>query len=611
METVLNPAQADLVAAERRLVLEVRDALARAESPPADVERLAAVLVEMDELFLLVVVGEYNTGKSTFINALLGDEVFEMGDLPTTRAISILRYGPAGPPQPAGEHVRVFRYPLDFLREVEIVDTPGTNSIDRMEEEITRGFVPRADLILFVTSLLQPLTASELDFLGHIRAWGKKVIFVVNGADRRNSPEQLGRVREYLQREVTARLDQAPAAIYMVSSLEALRAKVAERRPGAAGSAAASIDGAVGGASGQRAALDPLNEYPALERYILETLRETDRVRLKLLSPLGVVRNLVRTNLQSLDARLEVVQEDGRVLNAIRDQLERYVTDMRADSDRYLADVRNVLYEIERRGQKWFEETIRIGNVNLLRNKDAVENRFRNEVVADGPQQIENVVHRMVDWLVRNNMKLWNAAFTEVQAHTERLREKGALAPQGGSEFNYNREELFARLRAPVENRLGQFDTEREAREIVAVVKDSLAQTFGVNVLAVGLGAVLVTIFTTAALDLTGIVTATVLAVAGWLILPARRRKLIQQLHDTIARLNSDLSALLSANFEQQLKQYERQMLEVIEPYERFLATERARVEKGAAELRAAEERIGALEVRIEDEFPAGVGTRL
>ena len=598
METVLNPAQSDLLAAERRLVLEVRDVLASADGPRADVERLAALLVEMDELFLLVVVGEYNTGKSTFINALLGDEVFEMGDLPTTRAISILRHGPAGPPQAAGEHVRVFRYPLDFLRDVEIVDTPGTNSIDRMEEEITRGFVPRADLILFVTSLLQPLTASELDFLEHIRAWGKKVIFVVNGADRRNSPEQLGRVREYLQREVTNRLEQAPSAIYMVSSLEALTAKITARRT-------------ANDLQAPRPPLDPLNEYPALERYILETLRETDRVRLKLLSPLGVVRNLVRTNLQALDARLEVVHEDGRVLNAIRDQLDRYVADMRADSDRYLADVRNVLYEIERRGQRWFEDTIRIGNINLLRNKDAVENRFRNEVVADGPQQIENVVHRMVDWLVRNNMKLWNAAFTEVQAHTERLREKGALAPQGGSEFNYNREELFARLRAPVENRLGQFDTEREAREIVAAVKDSLAQTFGVNVLAVGLGAVLVTIFTTAALDVSGVVTATVLAVAGWLILPARRRKLIQQLHETIARLSVDLASLLSSNFEEQLKQYERQMLEVIEPYERFLATEREKVERAATALREVEDRITALEVRIEDEFPAGATARL
>jgi small GTP-binding protein len=593
MDTVLSSAQTELVAAERRLVLEIRDALGRTDAAPADVDRVGALLHEMDELFLLVVVGEYNTGKSTFINALLGDDVFEVGDLPTTRAISILRFGEAGKPQPVGDHTRVFRYPLDFLRELEIVDTPGTNSIDRMEEEITRGFVPRADLILFVTSLLQPLTASELDFLGHIRDWGKKVIFVVNGADRRNSEEQLGRVREYLQREVQNRLGTPAPTIYMVSSLEALRAKKAAGARGAAGTSTA------------LAGLDPLNEYPALETYIVETLRQSERIRLKLLSPLGVVRHVVATNLGSLEERLEVVREDGRVLGSISDQLDRYVTDMRADAQRYLADVKNILYEIERRGQKWFDQTIRVGNIGLLRNKDAVENRFRNEVVADGPQQVEEVVHRMVDWLVRNNMKLWNAAFTEVQAHTERLRQKGALATPGSTEFNYNREEMFARLRAPVENRLGQFDAEREAEDIVAAVKESLAQTFGVNVLALGLGAVLVAIFTTAALDLSGILTATLLAVAGWLILPARRKKLMRQLETTIAKLNDDLATLLSTNFEEQLRVYERQMLEVIEPYERFLETERGKVERGITELRALDVKVVALESRIDEMFPA------
>src|SRR5687768_9819189 len=99
MEPVLNRTEAELVAAERALVLRVRDAIAEAEGPRADRDRLAALVHEMDELFLLVVVGEYNSGKSTFINALLGDEVFEMGDLPTTRAISVLRYGDPGPPE--------------------------------------------------------------------------------------------------------------------------------------------------------------------------------------------------------------------------------------------------------------------------------------------------------------------------------------------------------------------------------------------------------------------------------------------------------------------------------------------------------------------------------
>src|SRR5688572_15237888 len=205
LEQVLTRQQGELVALERRLVLRVRDALSRSDAARADVERLTSLVSEMDELFLLVIVGEYNTGKSTFINALLGDEVFAMGDLPTTRAISILRHGNGGPPEPIGEHMFLYHYPLDLLRDLHIVDTPGTNSIERMEEELTREFVPRADLVLFVTSLLQPLTASELDFLAHIREWGKKVVFIVNGVDRRNSDEQIDREREYLTREVQAR----------------------------------------------------------------------------------------------------------------------------------------------------------------------------------------------------------------------------------------------------------------------------------------------------------------------------------------------------------------------------------------------------------------------
>src|ERR687898_3518356 len=155
--------------------------------------------------------------------------MFAMGDLPTTREIAILRYGKVGPPEAIGDHTLLFHYPLDVLRDLEIVDTPGTNSIERMEEEITRGFVPRADLVLFVTSLLQPLTASELGFLGHIREWGKKVVFVVNGADRRNSDEQLDRVREYLTREVTARLGGPAPVTYFVSALRALRRKMAAK----------------------------------------------------------------------------------------------------------------------------------------------------------------------------------------------------------------------------------------------------------------------------------------------------------------------------------------------------------------------------------------------
>jgi small GTP-binding protein len=585
LEQVLTRQQGELVALERRLVLRVRDALARSDGARADLERLASLVGEMDELFLLVVVGEYNSGKSTFINALLGDEVFAMGDLPTTRAISILRYGKAGPPESIGENIYLHHYPLDVLRDLEIVDTPGTNSIERMEEALTREFVPRADLVLFVTSLLQPLTASELDFLAHIRDWGKKVVFVVNSVDRRNSDEQIDRVREFLSREVRARLGASTPTLYFISALQSLRGKLSARQ-------------------GSSAAADSRNEYPALEQYVMETLRETERIRLKLLTPLGVLRNVLKRNVTALDGRLHVVDEDARVLRSIRDQLEAYSKEMRTDSERYLLEVRTVLYEMERRGRSWFERTIRIGNAMFLRNKDAVENRFRAEVVQDSPQAIEGVVHRMVDWTVQRNLKLWGSVFAELDAHTARLRESGALAPHGDTEFQYNREELFARLREPVERRLGEFDTDREARQIVESVKEAVTTALGVNVLAIGLGGILVAAFTTAALDVTGVLTATVFAIAGWLLVPARRRRLVKDFETKIEKLNEDLATLLRTKFEDQLTRYERQLLEVVAPYERFLETERTKLESGLEQLREAEREVATLEQRVVETFP-------
>ena len=588
MDQVLTRQQAELVALERRLVLTVRDVLAAADGSREDLERLAALNEEMDELFLLVVAGEYNAGKSTFINALLGDEVFAMGDLPTTRDISILRHGPAGPPETSGEHRLVYHYPLDVLRDLEIVDTPGTNSIERMEEAITRGFVPRSDLVLFVTSLLQPLTASELGFLTLIREWGKKVIFIVNGVDRRNSDEQIDRVRDYLARELTSRFGGPAPTSYFISALRALRTKVAERT------------------GAPPPPPDPRDEFDALERYLLETLRDTERVRLKLLSPLGVLRHLLDRNAASLDTRLDVVHEDARVLRRVRDELAAYGAEMRGDSERYMLELREALGAVERRGRTWLERNVRVSNFNFLRNKDAVENRFRTEVIADAPRQIEDVVNRMVDWTVRRNLKLWTAVFAELDAHTARLRASGALGATGDdSEFHYTREELFAGLRQPVERRLGEFNTDAEARGIVATMREAVTAAFGVNVLAIGLGAIMLAVFTTVALDVTGILTATIFAIAGWLIIPARRRQLVRDLEAKIAKLSADLSALLAAKFEEQLARYERQLIEVIEPYERFIGTERAKLEQATEALVGARGEVALLERRVEAAFPA------
>ncbi len=70
--------------------------------------------------------------------------------------------------------IAVLAFPLDLLRELNFVDTPGTNAVIREHEELTRDFVPRSSLVVFVTSAERPFTESARQFLGHIREWGKK-----------------------------------------------------------------------------------------------------------------------------------------------------------------------------------------------------------------------------------------------------------------------------------------------------------------------------------------------------------------------------------------------------------------------------------------------------
>ncbi|HXG69615.1 MAG TPA: hypothetical protein VNJ04_03270, partial [Gemmatimonadaceae bacterium] len=123
-------------------------------------------------------------------------------------------------------------------------------------------------------------------------------------------------------------------------------------------------------------------------------------------------------------------------------------------------------------------------------------------------------------------------------------------------------------------------------------------------VLALGLGSILVAAFTTAALDFTGVLTATLFAIAGWLIIPARRKQLVKEFEEKISKLNEDLATLLSTKFEEQLGRYERQLLEVVAPYERFLETERVKLEAATSALRESQQEVIALERRVVETFP-------
>src|SRR5215217_2144378 len=124
---ILTDQQLQIRAAEREALQEIRQIIEPLEPAPAEIEALRQAEADLDELFLLVVVGEFNAGKSAFINALLGEVVLPEGVTPTTATINLLRYGPQATERQHSDFVTERTYPAEFLRNISIVDTPGTN----------------------------------------------------------------------------------------------------------------------------------------------------------------------------------------------------------------------------------------------------------------------------------------------------------------------------------------------------------------------------------------------------------------------------------------------------------------------------------------------------
>src|SRR5512132_1174847 len=209
-QSMLTDEQARFLREEKETLAEIRLALADVDLPGEALTTLQDAILQLDELFLVVVVGEFNAGKSALVNALLGEKVLLEGATPTTSRVTLVKWGEQAAEQIVDENFAIYTYPLPLLEELNIVDTPGTNAVIRYHERLTEEFVPRSDLVLFTTSADHPLTESERQFLERILAWGKKVVVVVNKADILENASALEEIRSFVVKHATKVLGDMP-----------------------------------------------------------------------------------------------------------------------------------------------------------------------------------------------------------------------------------------------------------------------------------------------------------------------------------------------------------------------------------------------------------------
>jgi small GTP-binding protein len=578
---VLTDQQSDLLTQERRALGALGAAIAPLEPDPADLDSLRQAGLDLDELFLLVIVGEFNAGKSAVINALLGQRFLDEGVTPTTSLVTLLRYGDTAGGQETREGLLERIYPAEFLREITIVDTPGTNAIIRTHEQLTRRFVPRSDLVLFVTSADRPFTESERAFLETIREWGKQVIIILNKIDRLDDPQDLARIIDFITEHAKALLGFQPR-IFPISARLALQGKQLLAQGDA-----------------RAAQVLQASRYPTLEAFVFETLDEAGRIRLKLLTPLGVAERVVKKYRQVVTERRQLLTEDARTTQSIEEQLAVYQSDMRSQFTHRLQEIENIIYELRERGETFLDETIRITRIMDLFNADRIRGAFEREVVADSAARIDQAVNDLIDWMVDHDLRLWQNVQEYLQRRQATRGREDQMLGRVGRQFEYNRAELLQSVGAQARKAVESYDRERESFELAEDMRSAVALTAGVAGVA-AIGAIIALMTQIALIDVTGVTAAVLGGSVALFLLPAKKRQAKAAFNQKIADLRAQLNKAMTSQFELELSRSTERIGEAIAPYTRFVQAENNKVRQADAELARLDDAFTALRRRIE-----------
>lgn len=349
-----------------------------------DVQRLRDVAQDLHNMFFMVsIIGEFNAGKSSFVNAMIGERLLPTGITPTTEYIELIRYDetPQRVPTVKPNQTREWAHPNTGAPGVAIVDTPGTGSVFKKHEDTAKKFLHRSDLVVFVISAKHAFAETERLYLELAKKYGKKIILVVNQVDLLKPNEQL-EVRRFIEAQVKETLDLEPL-LFMVSAKEALDNLNRE------------------------APVDDAGNIAAVKAHLRGVYSEAPPAKQKLLAQLDTAARIVENYSEEVKQKADLVSTDITKVRDVQQELTQQSLGLETQMKEAGAEIDRVLEGVRERGLNFIDTHLTIRKLGRGVDRNQLQTEFNEVVIGRSLRAINEAAGNYVNAVVDQSRLYW------------------------------------------------------------------------------------------------------------------------------------------------------------------------------------------------------------
>jgi small GTP-binding protein len=504
----------------------------------------------LENLFSIVFIGEFSTGKSTIINSLLRKNILPEGITPTTDEITIIKYGESNEESNDNGH-RHISINEERLKGFFIVDTPGTNVTIEQHEKITQDFIPNADIVFFTIGAERAVTGSEAKLIKFIKEdWLKNIVFLLNKIDIVDDDSELSNLIHHTESELNRIFKIKPLLIPIYARF--------------ANTARDSSDEELYKRSGMK----------NVEDYIFKTLGEEERIRMKIKGSSEFAMSLCTETIKAIDDNVQKISTDMVKLGEVENRLTGMKEEIFYNSNQFTERIKTRLLEFKTRGIEFIDDLIRFENVLKLFRKEKIAKEFESKVSLQTVKEMEKDLDALVSWTERSARIMMD---TSLDFYRNSIQPESTRVSTG---FSYDRSLLIDTVRTEIDKRRKEIDPALLGGNLVGSARTAIASVLGVQVGSLAIGAAVISAFSSIIVDITGIITTIALVSTAFAILPRKRRNSMREFGAKVDTLIKELTSSISSQLERDLDGIKMQILDSLIPLKNFYKTQETKLQQ-------------------------------